>query len=316
MSCSLNFLYDAIGLSKQAVHGQINRYMSIKEMECQVLKLVRKIRSDHPTMGVREMYFLMNPGSMGRDIFEALCRDNGLTIKPIKNYHKTTDSSGVERFDNLINGLDIEAPNQVWQSDITYYRIENKFYYITLIQDAFTKIIVGYSVSKRLKTNQTTIPSLSMAFRNAKKAVLDGLIFHSDGGGQYYSVEFLKLIKSRNLISSMGKDCYENAMAESLNGVIKNKYLYHRSINNFKELEYEVDRTVQLYNFKKPHSSLNRLTPYQFLNNYLSLENQTNASIEKSTDANSCKKEASSLFLTDQTNTNNKNVTAANRVIT
>ena len=310
MNYSLNQLYEVIGVTKQAVHGQITRYMKRKDIEYQVLKLVNTIRSDHPTMGVRQMYFMMKPDQIGRDNFEDICRLNGLTVEVKRNYFKTTDSSGVERFDNLLEGLKITRPNQVWQSDITYYRIGSRFHYITLIQDAFTKIIVGHSASKRLKTNQTTLPALRKAYRTSCAENITGIIFHSDGGGQYYSREFLLLTKSRGVINSMGKDCYENAMAESLNGVIKNKYLHHRGIKNFSDLQQEVDRTVQLYNHEKPHTSLNRLTPVQFKERWVSLSNQTNASMKKSADATYRMNGASNPFHTNQTNATNQNVTS------
>ena len=103
---------------------------------------------------------------------------------------------------------------------------------------------------------------------------IKGLIFHSDGGGQYYSKDFLKLTKKEKIVNSMGKSCYENAMAESLNGVIKNKYLRHRIISSLRDLTQELDRTVLLYNTDKPHSALQRMTPVAFEKNWLSSQSR------------------------------------------
>lgn len=266
MSCSLNTLYKSIGISKQGVHDMIDRLMRAQNLEYQVLKMAMEIRKDHPSMGIREMYYKINPIGIGRDKFEELCIEHEMRVKRSKNFRKTTNSEGVTRFKNLLDGIKVKRMDQVWQSDITYYDLNGKFYYITLIQDTFTKRIVGHHCSKRLTTEQTTLPTLKKAFRVRKGKDLTGLIFHSDGGGQYYDKEFRKLTKKKNMVNSMGESCYENAMAESLNGVIKNKYLKYFAIKSFTELEKQLDRVVKLYNTDKPHSSLSRMTPCNFEN--------------------------------------------------
>ena len=220
-------------------------------------------------MNVRDIYFKMRPGSMGRDRFEQLCRELGLGVVRRKNWRRTTDSSGVKRFENLIRDRKVTLINEVWQSDITYYELKGRFYYLTFIQDACSRMIVGYSVSKSLHTHATTIPALQMALRKRGASTsLKGLILHSDGGGQYYCDEFLKLTGKAGMVNSMGKMAQENGMAERLNGVIKNNYLRYQSINTFEDLVTNVDRTVQLYNEGKPHKGLHRKTPFQFETRY------------------------------------------------
>jgi len=282
---SLNLLYRTVGISKQAVHDMLNRYMKKREMEQQILNLVYKIRSNHPAMGVRQMYFKINPEGIGRDQFEQLCRNEKLQLKKKKNYRITTDSKGVTRFDNLINDLQVKHINQLWQSDITYYEINGRFYYITLIQDAYSKLIVGHQCSKSLRTEDTTLPALRKAIRRRNKHNINGLIFHSDGGGQYYDKAFKKLTRSVGIVNSMGETCYENAMAESLNGVIKNKYLHHYIIKSFSQLSKKLDQVVRLYNTDKPHTKLKRMTPVQYEKMYLNLLSQTKATMKKSIDA-------------------------------
>jgi len=166
----------------------------------------------------------------------------------------TTASSVTKFFPNLIEKPEIVRPNHVWRSVISYYAINGKFNYLTLIQDTFSKIIVGHSASDSLATDQTTLPSLKMAVGKRGKQGLRGLIFHSYGGGQYNRKEFITLITKHKVESSMGKSCYENAMAESLNGVIKNKYLRYREIKNLSEPKLELNRIVERYNSSKPHS--------------------------------------------------------------
>lgn len=267
MNGSLNQLYKAIGISKQAVHKQLKRRVFLHGQELQIIYLVEQIRRDHPDMGLRTLYFKLQPSGIGRDRFEALCKENGLLLQRKPNYKRTTNSFGVKRFDNRIKELIPSDINQIWQSDITYYEISGRFYFLTFIQDAYSKLIVGYSVSKGLTTEETTLAALKMALRNRKGYILKGLIFHSDGGGQYYDRGFLQLTSQYGIQNSMCEYAWENGMAERLNGVIKNKYLVYKSIQSFEELRKEVDRTVLLYNQDKPHTQLNRNTPFQFESN-------------------------------------------------
>ena len=274
MSCSLTLLYEAVGTCKQNFHGYLDRMLSHKDIEHQVLKLVVDVRRDHPEMGLRVMYSKLLPKGMGRDAFELLCKNAGLGLKMMRNAYKTTDSSGTRFFDNLLEGAIIDRPNQFWQSDITYYSINGRFYYITLIQDTFTKRIVGHHTSSTLATVCTTIPALHMALSCRANMDITGLVFHSDGGGQYYCKDFLLVTAKHEMVNSMGKSCYENAMAESLNGVIKNKYLRHRNINSMSDLCRELDRTVLLYNTDKPHSALQKMTPISFEKKWLNSQDQ------------------------------------------
>ena len=273
----MNRLYRIIGISKQAFHQKLDRFRLIKSEQGQLLLLIYQIREEHPTMGIRDMYYKLNPLRIGRDAFEAFCKSEGLMSKRTKNWHRTTDSSGVVRFDNLLLGFDIVRINQVWQSDITYFEVGQRFYYITFIIDAFSRRIVGYHVSERLTTEQTTLPALEMAIKQRikQKQSIEGLIFHSDGGGQYYDKEFLKLTGKYKIVNSMCEYAWENGKAERLNGVIKNNYLIHRGINNFDELVKEVDRSVYLYNNEKPHIKLQRKAPIEFENCCICGENQT-----------------------------------------
>lgn len=262
----MNRLYSSIGITKQAFHQQLARTCIRNQERANLLPIIYQIREDHPTMGCRDMYYKLGVEHMGRDAFERFCKAEGLMVERFRNWRRTTDSSGVIRFDNLLENLLINRINQVWQSDITYFDVQGKFYYITFIIDAYSRRIVGHSTSQRLLTDQTTLPALTMAMKLRSGIDLDGLIFHSDGGGQYYEKAFLRLTGSYNLLNSMCEYAWENGKAERINGVIKNNYLIHRNIKTFEELQKEVDRSVQLYNFEKPHIGLQRMTPVNFEN--------------------------------------------------
>ena len=233
--------------------------------EGQILFMVNKIRKDHPCMSAREIYFKLNPQGMGRDKFEAFCFDNGYRVKKPKNFRKTTDSRGVTRFSNLIKGFEVTSVNQVFVSDITFFEMNGRFYFITLIMDLFNREIVGYWASISLRTEDTTLPAMMVVIKVRGKSALQGSIIHSDGGGQYYSHMFRALTKQLKMSNSMTEESvYENSHAERLNGTIKNSYLYPYAPETFAGLKKELKRAVYMYNNGKPHSALGKLSPVQY----------------------------------------------------
>jgi len=158
-----------MGTSKQSFHQYHNRLLNRLQEEAYLVRLIEDIRKDHPTMGCREMYFKIAPINIGRDAFEELCYQNGFMVKRVKNFRRTTDSSGVIRFDDLTKGLELTTADQLWVSDITYFEIGGRFYYLTFVMDVFTKRILGHSASRRLFTEDTTLAALKMAIRTRKK---------------------------------------------------------------------------------------------------------------------------------------------------
>ena len=280
----------------------------------QILKLIYNIREDHPTLSMREMYFKIMPDSLGRDAFEEFCRSYNLWSQKPKNYARTTDSSGVVRFKNLLQDKKITNINQAWQSDITYYELDNVFYYITFIIDAHSRRIVGHRTSKKLTTEQTTLPALQMAIRTRKNIDLEGLVFHSDGGGQYYAKSFLELTAKKKMCNSMCEYAWENGKAERINGVIKNNYLKHRSINSFAQLVKEVDRSVLLYNSDKPHKALQRKPPITYENELLYLQQQTKPTMKESFEATIQIYGASSPSKSEQTKPQSQDVFNATKL--
>lgn len=257
----MNQIYRAVGTSKQNLHQRLNRELHKLEETEQLLRIVRQVRYDHPSMGVEALYKKLKPKTMGRDRFYDWYREQGLTILPKKNWRRTTNSSGVIRFDNLIKGKELNGVNQVWVSDITYFDIGNEFYFLTFVMDQYSRKIKGYHASRSLNTEQTTIPALKMAIKYISPGQKP--IIHSDGGGQYYSKSFRAVTHGR-LLNSMGESAYENPHAERLNRTIKNGYLKHYAPANFEELKKELARAVEMYNDGKPHRSLKGLTPKDF----------------------------------------------------
>lgn len=251
------------------------RKYKLEEQE-QLIPLINEIRNDHPRMSARDVYYKLQPRSMGRDQFERFCMDNGYRVKKLKNYRVTTNSIGVTKFPNHLIGKRVTGVNQVFVSDITYFDIKEKTYYLTLIMDLYNREIVGYSASDNLRTESTTLPALHKVITERGKANLEGAIIHSDGGGQYYSNDFKELTKDLKMINSMTEEkVYENSHAERLNGIIKNNYLYPYGPKNFNSLRKLLGKAVIMYNTGKPHKALGKLTPSKFRS---TVDNEDNSS--------------------------------------
>lgn len=267
VSWSLNSLYKVVGISKQGFAKNRKRRLAHIEEARYVEEIVMQVRKDHPTMSCRSIYYKMNPVFIGRDRFETICRECGLKVIKSKRIKRTTDSSGVVRFPNLIKDKELTMIDQVWSSDMTYFEVNRVFYYITFIIDNYSRRIIGHEVSSRMLTDQTTLPALKKAIKTrGGRKLKEGVIIHSDGGGQYYADEFLKMTSAYKFKNSMCEYAWENGKAERVNGVIKNNYLKHWSINSYGKLIKMVDRAVRLYNTDKPHISLARMTPVEFEN--------------------------------------------------
>ncbi|KJJ37252.1 DDE-type integrase/transposase/recombinase [Aequorivita vladivostokensis] len=256
-------VYRWSGTTKQNMHQRLNRELEKEEEREQLKVILRQIRVDHPGMGCKALYRKIDLMTMGRDKFFEFYGGYGFRIVPTKAFRRTTDSTGVIRFPNLVRDRELTDVNQVWVSDITYYEIEGRFYYLTFIMDQYSRRIIGHSASRTLKTAQTTIPALRMALGRIPGELRTRPIIHSDGGGQYYSKEFLGLTEGR-LRNSMCVNVYENPHAERINGTIKNNYLKGYNPIGFEGLVRSLNKAVYMYNHEKPHSSINHKTPVQF----------------------------------------------------
>ncbi len=278
--------YQSLSTSRQALHQLLDRRMQQDEENAYLLVLIAQVRADHPTLSCRAMYYKIKPEGLGRDSFERLCKQQGFSIERKLNYYRTTDSSGVVRFEDLLKTTLLKNIDQAWSSDITYFEIKDRFYYITFIMDCYSRRILGHAVSQRLTTEQTTLAALKGAVKTRKGQLPEHIIFHSDGGGQYYDKEFLKYTAFYKMRNSMCEFAYENGKAERLNGIIKNNYLRFYNIDTFEGLQKSVDRAVALYNYQRPHKSLNYQCHVSYENNIVLLQQQTKLTMTESLDAN------------------------------
>jgi putative transposase len=254
----MNQLYKVIGISKQAVIQNANRQSNFDMKIEHLLLEAEELRKEHPGCGVEKMYYTLKPDFIGRDRFIDLLMDLGFRLKKNKNYKRTTFASSIY-YPNLIKGMIINAPSMIWQSDITYIYVDDKFYYAVFIIDVYTKKIVGYQVSNHMRAT-ANMNALNDALTENKPP----LIHHSDRGSQYIYSEYIKLLKQNNAKISMALSAQDNAYAERINKTIKEEYLDYWKPKSFEQLKKHINKAVYHYNNKRPHDNLNRLSPIEF----------------------------------------------------
>lgn len=243
-----------------------------------MLTEVVKIRKKHKHMGGRKLlekldsFMAEHKIKMGRDAFFDLLQANGLLVRRKKRRIFTTQSSHwYRKYPNKIKGLTPDRPNQLWVSDITYWKIENGNVYISLITDAFSRKIVGYHVADTLDAIET-VQALENALEELKEKPT-GLVHHSDRGLQYCSTAYVTILNDHDIEISMTEngDPYENALAERVNGILKEEYLYDYSISTLNQARQVLDLVIVLYNEDRPHMSCNYKTP-EFVHQHTRVE--------------------------------------------
>jgi putative transposase len=218
-------------------------------------------------MGCKKLYHMLKPDiakldvTMGRDKFFDLLRDWGLLVKRRRKYVVTTKSFyRYSQYEDHFNGREWYKPHQAWVSDITYIRVGENFRYLFLITDAYSRKIVGWYLGNSLES-KWAVEALNMAIAQCPDP--KGVVHHSDRGFQYCSKAYTKVLKGAGIISSMGEagNCYDNAMAERINGILKNEYLLDEKFRNLKEAFKTIRQAIDQYNYVRPHMSLALMRP-------------------------------------------------------
>jgi transposase InsO family protein len=250
------------GISRQAFYKSKQQIVKREFETSMVIELVQEKRREMPRLGGRKLYHLLKEdlsqiGKIGRDkLFEILCQYD-LLVRPKKSYTKTTASyHHFYKWTNLIKDLEITRPNQVWVSDITYIRTLKGFVYLFLITDLYSRKVIGWSLSRSLSI-EGAIEALKMANRN-RDDKSSSLIHHSDRGVQYCCNAYVGMLQKANIDISMTEDnhCYENSIAERVNGILKDEFYLDATFNNFEQVLSAVSSGINIYNEKRPHWSL------------------------------------------------------------
>ena len=257
------------GITGQAYYQNNWEGVSTTLEEELMIQQVKKIRSNHKRMGTRKLYEILHPFmqehaiKMGRDGLFNLLSANHLLVRKRKRRIKTTNSfHWLRKYPNLIRGFIPTGINQLWVSDITYWKLEKDPVYISFITDVYSHKIVGYQVADTMEAIES-VRALQMAIDGLGKLLPANLIHHSDRGIQYCSQSYIKLLKENGIQISMTEngDPLENAVAERVNGIIKDEYLDNYQINSIHEAKELLKAVIDLYNNERPHLSISNFTP-------------------------------------------------------
>lgn len=234
-----------------------------------IAELVMQVRCCHYRLGGKKIYEWFKgeihkiDDQVGRDKFFDILRKHRLLVTRRKKHVYTTDSyHRFKVYRNQLKDKVLRGAHQGWVSDITYVRTSKGFMYLFLITDAYSRKIVGWSLSESLRI-EGAIEALQMAIKQCVNT--SNLVHHSDRGIQYCSQDYVRLLKEAGIIISMTEEnhCYENAIAERVNGILKMEYGLDGKFAGTKQLLQAVKEAIWLYNMERPHWSLKLCTPNQ-----------------------------------------------------
>lgn len=254
------------GLSKQAYYKTIKTSQKKEIMWHFVKPRILELRRDMPRLGTRKVHYLLKEKAIdiGRDKLFALLRTEGMLVPTRKKYVRTTNSTHwMRKYPNLVKDIELIRPEQLWVADITYLDTKEGNLYLHLITDAYSKQIMGYQLCDNM-TAISTHKALEMAL--SKRQYKDmPLIHHSDRGLQYCSSVYTACLAANNITISMTEngDPYENAVAERVNGILKDEFGLGDQLNDIKEAIKQTRQGISAYNHLRPHLSCNMLTPIQ-----------------------------------------------------
>jgi putative transposase len=229
-----------------------------------------------PRLGTRKLHHLLSDAfnhcqlKVGRDKLFSILRMERMLISPLKNFTVTTNSKHwLRKHPNLIKEKEYKLPEQLWVSDITYLKTKECVSYLSLVTDAVSRRIMGYHLSGDLRT-EGALKALKMAVGN--RMYSHALIHHSDRGVQYCSEEYQQVLRENKISTSMtdGYDCYQNALAERINGILKMEFLL-ATYQDIDQAQKVIKQSIAIYNQNRPHLALKMDTP----NNVHRLKGQT-----------------------------------------
>lgn len=264
---SVSALCDRVEMSRQNYYAARCLRQRRQVDEGMILELVKRERRMQPRLGGRKLLHLLSPElaeagvEVGRDrFFEVLAEADLLVVPKPGVPHTTKSRHSLPVFRNLLEGIELQAPNEGWVSDLTYIRTDEGFLYAALITDAYSRKIVGSHIGDSLEAE-----GCLLALDQALSALPDGKhpIHHSDRGCQYCCHEYVERLQARGLGISMTEvmHCYENALAERVNGILKQEYELDRTFRTKAQAKVAFEQAVWIYNHRRPHSMLNYRFP-------------------------------------------------------
>ena len=257
------------GISRQAYYQHTWELISTTIEDEMIIQQVKHIRKNHRRIGTRKLYEMLQPFilehqiKIGRDaLFDLLSAHHLLVRKRRRRIQTTNSYHRFRKYPNLIKEIKPTAINQIWVSDITYWKLKGDHVYISFITDAYSHKIVGYHLGETMETEES-IQALQMALSSMREEGSSRPIHHSDRGIQYCSSQYVKVLTEQGIKISMTEngDPLENALAERINGIIKEEYLDNYEIETIQDARELLEHSVKMYNTERPHMSLGNFTP-------------------------------------------------------
>ena len=264
---SLTTITHCFGLKRDAYYKYKARADKRLKLEQQIISIVKKRRKSLPREGVRKLTKSLDIDfnkaniKVGRDtLFNVLRKYQMLTLRKKTSARTTNSYHRFYKYNNIIREMKVTRSNQVWVSDITYIRTIKGFCYLALITDMHSRKIVGYDLSDSLEL-KGCVRALNKAIYQAKN--INGLIHHSDRDIQYCSNVYTKILKRNNINISMTEEnhCYENAIAERVNGILKDEFYLDQTFDSIAHAKRAAKNAINLYNEIRLHLSLDYKTP-------------------------------------------------------
>jgi transposase InsO family protein len=254
------------GVNRQVYYRAKKSERKSRHRATQVVTKVMEVRQLMPELGTRKLYEKLynelRELKVGRDKLFSIMSANHMQIKKKRQYHVTTNSHHwFRKHKNLIENIEVVRPEQVWVADITYVGTRSNPMYLSLVTDSYSKKIMGFNVSDSLNA-QGAVSALKMAIKN-RKYPKEALIHHSDRGLQYCCDDYQDTLGKHKIQPSMTEkyDPYQNAVAERVNGILKQEFIRGILIKDIKLMDRLITQSIEIYNQERPHISCHMKTP-------------------------------------------------------
>jgi putative transposase len=267
---SIGYLSQLFGKTREGYYSVSQAvYEQRALLESKIVELVKNLREESPGIGAYKLYVILKsiyPDKMiGRDKFYYIMKKYHLMLPPERRRHTTNSNHNYRKYKNLIKEYVPAAPNRLWVADITYIDTDEGVCYLHLITDAYTHEIIGWELSDSLMAVYT-LKALEQAISQAGNDTMNQLIHHSDRGSQYCCNLYVETLSSIGARISMTEDYKptDNAIAERVNGIIKQEWLYRmKRPENTLQARGLLRKIISFYNNKRPHMSNGMMTPVE-----------------------------------------------------
>lgn len=266
---------DAVGKSRQAFWKWQTRCEVVEDQSKVIIDKLKEVRVDQPRIGGRKFAeYHRDQLPVGRDKVLEVIREHNMMLPRKPNFHKTTDSLKHGYFPNLIEGLEVDNVNQVWQSDITYIRWGQRHAYLAPIIDIYDRVIVGHALAMHMRQD-LVMEAIGKAKKARKDKDLSGLIFHTDRGSQFKGLGVSRLL-GEDIRQSMCEQAWQNAYIERFNGILKQELLPDKLPTTFQALKKVIDKAIRIYNEERPHWAFDcKYTPKAYSSHIFTLPKES-----------------------------------------